>query len=408
MPCGYDLISSNVALCGTTKAVKGLEPKIWLAPREYFVTQLASGTNTITDSNFGMYDNFVELTGVKDVFNTGSEGVPSDFIATGYKHSLTIVANLTSSELDKFDNVVALVERKGDKTYPFDVYGLKNGLWKTSDSRKHNDNNNLRTIELASRDGMEEDFASVNVVLPYATALQYVNVNEVINTLYIPDGRTTAQKVYIEVDSSKTATALMPDGITYSTSSGIINEDYTGIGGRCVITYPKSSSKLRFSDESLTKICKFYGDLTLGFNGNFYAEYVDLYSFIGNNILYIYLSSSEIYNLIANNAVSIDINSNNNLNNKTLSFNNALSLYVSNCGISGLICNKGIIIDASNNNLKDGSLNELMQGLVLYGNIDGTLDISGGTSESFDNWSTDTLYYYNQLVSRGWTITYNS
>ena len=161
MAC-YTAISQNLALCGSARATKGLKEKAWIANNgELTFTRtdnLISSIAKVSGKRAYVVDS------LKDKLNAGNDGVISETVGTGYKHMFSMVSNEKTAaarkQMDKMDNLVAIVEVNGSQTEGcFLAYGVQNGLWKSSDTQKALDNNAQRTIELSSRDGMEEEFS---------------------------------------------------------------------------------------------------------------------------------------------------------------------------------------------------------------------------------------------------------
>src|SRR4030066_253247 len=175
MACGYSDLTANIQLCGSQRAVKGLDDKCWIANVGNLVFTFSD--NMITNITKVATKRAFVVDSLKDQTNVGFDGVISDTNVTGYKNSLTLIANAktaaTKLQFDTIDNIVAIVKKNGAETEGcFVALGVKFGLWKTSDAQKANDNNAQRTIELASRDGIEEAYSEYVVwKTDYATTL---------------------------------------------------------------------------------------------------------------------------------------------------------------------------------------------------------------------------------------------
>ena len=79
--------------------------------------------------------------------------------------------------LDNMEDIVVIVERVGNSLKDsgdgaFQIYGLRNGLYKSSASGRANANNGVPTYEFTSRDGQEEDHSKyIFFDTAYATTL---------------------------------------------------------------------------------------------------------------------------------------------------------------------------------------------------------------------------------------------
>ena len=65
-------------------------------------------------------------------------------------------------------------------------------------------------------------------------------------------------------------------------------------------------------------------------------------------------------------------------------------------------------IDAEGASLTAASIAILLSELVSVGNVDGTLILIGGTNAAIGTWAAQAVTDKNTLVTRGWTVTYNS
>ena len=76
--------------------------------------------------------------------------------------------------------------------------------------------------------------------------------------------------------------------------------------------------------------------------------------------------------------------------------------------ITSLSAKNSTSIDAEGASLTASSIAVLLSELVSVGNIDGTLILIGGTNAAIGTWAAQAVADKNTLVTRGWTVTYNS
>jgi hypothetical protein len=76
--------------------------------------------------------------------------------------------------------------------------------------------------------------------------------------------------------------------------------------------------------------------------------------------------------------------------------------------IASLSAKNSKSIDAEGAGLTAASIATLLSELVSVGNVDGTLILIGGTNAAIGTWSAQAVTDKNTLVTRGWTVTYNS
>ena len=82
---------------------------------------------------------------------------------------------------------------------------------------------------------------------------------------------------------------------------------------------------------------------------------------------------------------------------------------VENCSyIKSLSAKNSTSIDAEGAGLTAASIAILLSELVAVGNVDGTLILIGGTNAAIGTWAAQAVTDKNTLVTRGWTVTYNS
>jgi hypothetical protein len=76
--------------------------------------------------------------------------------------------------------------------------------------------------------------------------------------------------------------------------------------------------------------------------------------------------------------------------------------------ITSLSAKNSKSINAEGAGLTADSIATLLSELVSVGNVDGTLILIGGLNAAIGTWSVQAVTDKNTLVTRGWTVTYNS
>ena len=181
MSC-LDSISKNITSNCTNQPSGGVEVKAWIFSRPTYadaITFDATHPNKITAIASVAGANCYVLTGVKKMLNAGHDIVVADDRADKYTHYFNFQQFEFAAEdihnIDNLKDVFVVVERKdkakdGDGT--FVAYGVKNGLWKSTDTRRQNDINGARNLELTSMGGHEENFSEYTVLsTDYSTTL---------------------------------------------------------------------------------------------------------------------------------------------------------------------------------------------------------------------------------------------
>ena len=76
--------------------------------------------------------------------------------------------------------------------------------------------------------------------------------------------------------------------------------------------------------------------------------------------------------------------------------------------VKSLSAKNSTSIDAEGASLTASSIALLLLELVSVGNVNGTLILIGGTNAAIGTWAAQAVTDKNTLVTRGWTVTYNS
>jgi hypothetical protein len=177
MACTSGIAKAITSNC-TTQPVGGLEVTAYIFNRaDMTITYDGTDPNKVTGIAAVGSALMYKYTGVKKNLNAGHDRVVSDEVADAFKHfvSLKGFESDTDSVLnfDGLGDVCVIVEYKHKPSSAdgvFVAYGLKSGLYVTTDNRRANENNGIRNIELASRDQEDEPYSQYNVLLTdYAT-----------------------------------------------------------------------------------------------------------------------------------------------------------------------------------------------------------------------------------------------
>lgn len=151
-------------IINSCSAVRGLYPTAWVLP--YVGSKVDfSSVNWVEGDTQEVYsilnenqESFTEITAVKMALNAGHDAVVSDVRNTTFSHYFSAVLSLTTTQkeaLDKMDGIIVVVR---DKSGLFWVHGAENGLWKSTQTQRANDNTGLITVEYTSQEGVEESF----------------------------------------------------------------------------------------------------------------------------------------------------------------------------------------------------------------------------------------------------------
>lgn len=177
MGCNDGIAKSIISDC-TTKTAGNLEVVAYIGNRldmnfTFDVTNPSLITSITNASTKQMY----KITGVRKMLNAGHDLVVADDRPDSYTHYFNFQQFEIDAEdienVDAIEDAVVIVERK-DKTDDgdgvFAAYGVKFGLYKSTDTRRANDINGARNIELISLAGQEEKYSNYTVLdTDYAT-----------------------------------------------------------------------------------------------------------------------------------------------------------------------------------------------------------------------------------------------
>lgn len=159
-------------------------------------------------------------------------------------------AKILDDLVNSFKRVVVILKHtnyNADGTNAYVVYGHETGLYV---KEKKGDAENLAAyhLTLASNIVGKPDFFFFDTDLATTVAkVDSFSSHEVIY-LNIASGETTPRKVYLKVDTDKTAYIKLPNGTLLTTTSGVIDTTYEGYAGVIRLTIPKTTVLLQLTD----------------------------------------------------------------------------------------------------------------------------------------------------------------
>lgn len=162
----------------TTSGIGGNEIKAWAGNRsEMIPTYDVTNPSLITGLAMVATKQLYTITGVKKLINSGFDRVVADDRPDKFTQYLNIqgfefkAPNVEG--MDNLDDIVVIVESKdkpADGNGAFRVFGMKYGLYPTTDTMRANDINGARNIELTSLSGQEEPHSNYTLLdTDYAT-----------------------------------------------------------------------------------------------------------------------------------------------------------------------------------------------------------------------------------------------
>lgn len=181
MSCVKGIAKVIVSDC-TTSGIGGNEIKAWIANRleldpTYDVNNPSKITGLALVGEVASGVRMWTITGVKKLLNSGYDRVVADDRPDKFTHYFNLQGfEFKAADVENFDNlddVVVIVESK-DKTDDgdgvFRVFGIKNGLYPSTDTMRANDINGARNMELTSLEGQEEPYSNYTLLATdYAT-----------------------------------------------------------------------------------------------------------------------------------------------------------------------------------------------------------------------------------------------
>lgn len=177
-------IKDDIVSDCTTAGTGGNEVKAWIGNRkELEPTYDADNPSLVNDlSLIGEVSSGVKLfsiTGVKRLLDSGFDRVVSENRPDRFTHFFSFQGfEFTAAKVENLDNLkdlVVIVESK-DKTDDgdgvFRIFGLKAGLYPSTDTMRANTDNGVRSLELTTLDGDTEPFSNYTLLdTDYPTTL---------------------------------------------------------------------------------------------------------------------------------------------------------------------------------------------------------------------------------------------
>lgn len=177
MACISGIVKDITSDCSTQK-IGGLEVIAYVMNRKDFEPTFDSTTGSlITAVSMASTTKAYKLTGVNKNFNAGHDRVIVEGFADTFTHYFSFKQfEVLAADVENVDNiadVVVIVELK-NKTATgegiFLGYGVKSGLYVSSDTERANADNASRSLELASKDQETEEYSKYTVfATDYAT-----------------------------------------------------------------------------------------------------------------------------------------------------------------------------------------------------------------------------------------------
>lgn len=182
-------ITKNIVSDCTTKPVGGLEVKAWIGNRlEIIPTYDGVNGSKLTNIDVEATKKLFSIVGVKKLLNCGFDRVVAEdrpdafthyFNFQGFEFKADNVVNM-----DNLNDVVVIVEMKEkptDADGTFRVFGLKYGLYPSTDTMRANDIDGARNIELTSLEGQAEPYSNYTLLVTggYAATLALLESLEI-------------------------------------------------------------------------------------------------------------------------------------------------------------------------------------------------------------------------------------
>jgi hypothetical protein len=166
--CIDGIIKEIISNC-TTSVGGSLEVKAWIFNRkDLSVTfdpenKRGQTSNKVIDLALPIGKSGFQIQGIKKLLNAGHDRVVAEDRPDKFTHYFALQQFETTSQdifnVDNLSDLVVFVESKDKKDDGDGVligYGVRNGLYVTTDSQRANDINGARNLELASAAGEEE------------------------------------------------------------------------------------------------------------------------------------------------------------------------------------------------------------------------------------------------------------
>jgi hypothetical protein len=171
MACSSGIAAAITSDC-STQPIGGIETVAYLMNRKDFEPTFDGTTGSkITDVAMATGKLAYKLTVVHGSLVVGHDKVVQPGFAPSYTHYMSMKCfELTSTAIENIDNIedlIVIVERKNKTTTGdgvFVAYGVKSGLYVTTDTRRSNAENGVRLIEMASREQEGDEYSEYHVL----------------------------------------------------------------------------------------------------------------------------------------------------------------------------------------------------------------------------------------------------
>jgi hypothetical protein len=179
MGCVPGITKDILSTC-QTQPIGGVEVKGWIGNRlEMTPTYDVTNESKITSLAVASTKQLYTITGVKKLLNAGFDRVVGEDRADSFTHYFNFQGFEFDAEsvegMDNLDDIVVIVEMKEkptDADGTFRVFGMKNGLYPSTDTMRANDIDGARNIEMTSLDGQGEPWSNYTLLATdYATTL---------------------------------------------------------------------------------------------------------------------------------------------------------------------------------------------------------------------------------------------
>jgi len=154
-------ITANITNNCDLPPIAGIEQVVYVIERKKLIASTSVSSNLIDELTKSAPATIgYKIQGYNKSSNAGFDLVVSDTEPDRYTQFFSMVAwgidADTVEALNDIDDIVVIVENKNkgdDGNGAFEVYGLDTGLWKTSFTKRSNDNGGTFVLEFASKEG---------------------------------------------------------------------------------------------------------------------------------------------------------------------------------------------------------------------------------------------------------------
>ena len=412
-------LNNNINECATTNPFRRWDEVGYILPYEDVTNVVFNGMNVKFDTIGTAFS--VRDRRLNPFSGSGSEFVQGDMGSVSWTERVNFPALANSVENATIANAIAnggrvvvilkQVDYESDGKGKYQVFGIDGGLRiDTMPFDPYADAawNVTLIAEKMSRPAVYLwDTNEAKTDAKWSLIKQY----EYITGLSLANGSITPQVVYLQVDSDKECKVVLPDNTVLTSTGGVINDIWRGAAGAVTLLVDKTSQKVYFGDYGVSAaiISDYFGDLYTIFNG--YILVTDcpsltsvsapnatklncsyctsLTSVSAPNATYLYCyGCTALTSVSAPNATYLDCGGCTSLT--SVSAPNATYLNCTNCALTA------------------NAIASLLAELIVTGEINGMLNISGGTNASYSTWSSQAKDDLLTLQGNGWTVTYNS